>query len=85
VVPTKISACRTVEGIGSGFISVTLVEGQELSTDRDRKDKNAVIPTKCGNYFRRLHADGSGEDYITRNFMLCTPRPIPFGCSSKED
>jgi hypothetical protein len=28
---------------------------------------------------------GSGEDYITRSFMLCTPFQISFGSTSQED
>jgi len=28
---------------------------------------------------------GSGEDYITRTFLFCTPHQIPFGWSKQEE
>jgi hypothetical protein len=34
---------------------------------------------------KRDEEQESGEDYITRSFMLCTPHQISFGRSSQED
>jgi len=28
---------------------------------------------------------GSGENYITGSFMICTPHQISFGCSNQEE
>jgi hypothetical protein len=34
---------------------------------------------------RRIFGPRTGEDYITRSFMLCTPHLIPIRCSNQKD
>jgi hypothetical protein len=34
---------------------------------------------------KRDEVTGSGEDCITKSFILCTPHQISFGCLSQED
>jgi hypothetical protein len=53
------------------FWSLTLREEHRMRVFEDRELGNILRP-------KRDEVTGSGENYITRSFMICTPHQISF-------
>jgi len=72
----KIKICRTIKlpVVLYGFEtwSLTLREERRL-----RVFKNRLLSRVFGS--KRDEVRGSGENYIVRSLMICTPQPIFFG------
>jgi hypothetical protein len=58
---------------------------QGVMTQEMNSSTKRVIVWINALYIKFFEATGSGEDYITRNLMLCTPHQILFGWSNQED
>jgi hypothetical protein len=73
-----VQCCNTVKLLRWGAVSTCpcpKVEDRLLSAVRVCWGRYLALETRW---------QGSGEDYITRIFPLCTPHQIPFGWSKQE-
>jgi hypothetical protein len=70
ILPVVLYGCETW--------SLTLGEERRLRVFENRVLRRIFGP-------KRDEVTGSGEDYITRSFMVCTSLQILFGWSNKEE
>jgi hypothetical protein len=70
--------------MGSLWIRICCTQRREMSSRQARRNDPKQPATRICRVSKRLWT-GSGEDYITKSFMLCIPHQITFGWSSQED
>jgi hypothetical protein len=58
--------------------SLTLREERRLRVFENRVLRRVFGP-------KRYEVTGSGENYIMRGLMICTPHSMLFGCSNKKE